>query len=77
MLTALVTLFVIAVVGLVAVGVVFALVAALFGLAFGAVAMLFKLLPLLLVGYVVFKLVQRSGDPRRRLTGADQRWLDS
>lgn len=77
MLTALLTLFVIGIVGLVAVGIVFALVAALFGLAFGALGLLFKLAPLLLVGYVVFKLVQRSGGSRRRLTGADQRWLDS
>ncbi len=77
MLTALLTLFVIGIVGLVAVSIVFALVAAVFGLAFGAVALLFKLLPFLLVGYVVFKLVQRSGSSRGRLTGSDQRWLDS
>ncbi len=77
MLTALVTLFVIAVVGLVAVSIVFALAAAVFGLAFGAVALLFKLLPLLLVGYVVVKLVQRSGRSHGRLAGPDQRWLDS
>lgn len=77
MLTALLMLVVVGIVGLVAVSIVFALVAAVFGLAFGAVALLFKLLPLLLVGYVVVKLVQRSGRSRGRLTGADQRWLDS
>jgi hypothetical protein len=77
MLTALLTLFVIGIVGLVAVSIVFALVAAVFGLAFGAVALLFKLLPVLLIGYVVVKLVQRSGRSHGRLTGSDQRWLDS
>ena len=78
MLTALLTLFVVAIVGLVAVAVVFALVAAVFGLAFGVLGLLFKVLPVLLIGYVVVKLVgRRTGGPPRRLTPADQRWLDS
>lgn len=78
MLTALLTLIVIGIVGLVAVSIVFALVAAVFGLAFGALGLLFKLAPVLLIGYVVFKLVQKnSGGSHRRLTPSDQRWLDS
>ncbi|MEW5927433.1 MAG: hypothetical protein AB1941_08110 [Gemmatimonadota bacterium] len=79
MLTALLTLVVIGIVGLVAVSIVFALVAAVFGLAFGALGLLFKLAPVLLIGYVVFKLVQRSGGggSHRQLTSSDQRWLDS
>lgn len=77
MLTALLTLFVIGIVGLAAVSIVFALVAAVFGLVFGAAALLFKLLPVLLLGYVVVKLVRGSGGSRGRLTGSDQRWLDS
>jgi len=79
MLTALLTLFVICVVGLVAVSILFALVAAVFGLAFGALGLLFKLAPVLLVGYVVVKLVQRSGggSHRRLAPSSDQAWLDS
>lgn len=79
MLTALLTLVVICVVGLVAVSILFALVAAVFGLAFGALGLLFKLLPVLLVGYVVVKLVQRGsgGGSHRRLAPSDQAWLDS
>ncbi len=79
MLTALLTLFVICVVGLVAVSILFALVAAVFGLAFGALGLLFKLAPVLLVGYVVVKLVQRSGggSHRRLASSSDQAWLDS
>ena len=77
MLTALLTLFVIGIVGLVAVDIVFALVAAVFGLAFGALGLLFKLAPVLLIGYVVFKLVQRSAVSHRQLPSSDQRWLDS
>ena len=78
MLTAMLTLFVICIVGLVAVSILFALVAAVFGLAFGALGLLFKLLPVLLVGYVVVKLVQRGGGgSHRRLAPSDQAWLDS
>lgn len=79
MLTALLTLFVICIVGLVAVSILFALVGAVFGLAFGALGLLFKLAPLLLVGYVVFRLVQKNdgGGSHRRLPSSDQRWLDS
>lgn len=80
MLTALLTLVVIGIVGLVAVSIVFALIAAVFGLAFGALGLLFKLAPVLLIGYVVFKLVQKSAGgsgSHRQLTSSDQRWLDS
>ncbi|HEX7243193.1 MAG TPA: hypothetical protein VF263_23110 [Longimicrobiaceae bacterium] len=79
MLGALLTLFVIAIVGVVALAVIFALVGAVFGLVFGALALLFKALPVILVGWMVVKLLQRSGRAggHRRLSPADQRWLDS
>lgn len=74
MLSALVTLFVLGVVGVV----VFGVVLAVMGLAVGMVSfLLFKVAPLLLVGWVVLKLVQRSQTKRHRLSDADQRWLDS
>lgn len=74
MLSTLVTLFVLGIVGIV----VFSVVMAVIGLAFGlATFLLFKVAPLLLIGWAVLKLVQRSRS-RQRLSGsADQRWLDS
>ena len=80
MLSALLTLFVVAIVGVVALAVIFALVGVVFGLVFGALALLLMALPVILVGWVVVKLLQRSGrggGGHRRLTPADQRWLDS
>ncbi|HEX2190306.1 MAG TPA: hypothetical protein VHG51_15465 [Longimicrobiaceae bacterium] len=79
MLTALLTLLVIGIVGLVVFSLVLALVGVVFGLAVGAVSLLFKLLPVLLVGYVVVKLIGRGGGSRshRQLSASDQRWLDS
>jgi hypothetical protein len=47
-------------------------------LAVVAVALAVKLLPFLLVGWVVVKLVQQAEKrPRGILSSADQRWLDS
>ena len=37
--------------------------------------LLFKVAPLLLIGWVVFKLVGRSRH-RAQISAADQRWLD-
>lgn len=76
MLTALLTLFAIGIVGLVLVSVALALVGVVFGLAFSAVALALKVLPFVLVGWLVVKLLQKNGD-RRRLTASDQNWLDS
>lgn len=76
MLGALITLLVFGFVGLVAVSVVLAVVGAVFGLAFGLAGfLLFKVAPILLVGWVVLKLVGRSRG-RRHISAADQRWLD-
>jgi hypothetical protein len=79
MLTALLTLFALGIAAIVVLSVIMAVVGAIFGLAVGAVGLLFKLLPVLLVGYVVVKLVQKSGGggSHRQLTASDQRWLDS
>ncbi|HEX2093024.1 MAG TPA: hypothetical protein VHG28_11505 [Longimicrobiaceae bacterium] len=78
MLSALLTLFVIGILGFVAVTVILALLGVFFGLAFGAVALLFKALPILLIGWVAVKLIRRGESRyRRQITPADQRWLDS
>jgi hypothetical protein len=75
MLTSLLTFFVVGLAALVAISVVLAIVGAIFGLALGLVGvLLFKVLPILLVGYVVLRLLAPK---RRRLSRADKEWLES
>ncbi len=75
MLTSLLTLFVVGLVALVLVGVVLSVIGAIFGLAFGLAGfLLFKVAPVLLVGYVVVRLLAPK---RKRLSEADRRWLGS
>jgi hypothetical protein len=77
MLGSLLTLLIVGFLGLVAISVVLSIVGALLSVTFGIVGfLLFKLAPILLVGWVVLKLVERSRG-RRRISAADQRWLDS
>ena len=79
MLGALISLLVIAVVGFVVLTVLLAIFGALFGLAVGlltlAVTLAMKILPVVLVGWLVVKLLQRSGRPRvsRSRTGMRRR----
>lgn len=82
MIGALITLFVLCIVGLVLFAVVLSVLAAVFGLAV-------KVLPLLLVGWLAVKLIRRAERPRsvlpvpvrpaaaHPLTRADEEWLDS
>lgn len=65
------------VVGVVVIGLVLALLGVVFGVAVGLLALTLKVLPILLIGWVVVKLVQRSERPRDALSKSDQRWLDS
>jgi uncharacterized membrane protein len=75
MLTSLLTFFLVGLVGLVVISVVLAVVGAIFGLALGLVGvLLFKVLPIMLVGYVILRLLAPK---RRRLSKADQEWLES
>lgn len=77
MLSTLITLFVLGFVGLVIAGVVLAVVGMMFGLAVGVASfLLFKIAPILLIGWVVLKLVSRARG-HRQISAADQRWLDS
>jgi hypothetical protein len=74
MLTSLLTFFIVGLVALVALSIVLSIVGAVFGLALGLVGvLLFKVLPILLVGYVVLRLLAPK---RRRLSRADQEWLE-
>jgi len=65
------------VVAVVVIGVVLGILGLVFGLAVGLLALTVKLLPILLVGWVVVKLIQRAERPRHVLSASDQRWLDS
>lgn len=77
MLTALLTLLALGIAGLVVISVVMAVIGVVFSVAFGLVGvLLFKVAPLLLIGCCVLKLVERGRRPKR-LSSADQRWLDS
>jgi len=63
------------VVGIVLLGVGIAALGLLFGVTMGLLGLTLKLLPFLLVGWVIVKLVQ-SGERRRSLGSSDRRWLD-
>ena len=77
MIATLLTLLVLGIVGIVAISIIFALVGAALSLTFGLIGfLLFKVAPVLLIGWVVLKLVDRSRN-RRRISPADQKWLDS
>lgn len=76
MLGALLMLLVLGFAGVIAIGVIFAMLAMVLSLTFGLVGfLLFKVVPLLLIGWVVLKLVERGRTPRG-ISAADQRWLD-
>lgn len=75
MLTSLLTLFVVGLVALVAVGVVLALIGAVLGIAFGLAGfLLFKVAPVVLVGYIVMRFLTPK---QKRLSAEDRRWLES
>jgi hypothetical protein len=71
MLSTLLTLFIVGFVSLVAIGIVLALVGAMVGLAF---TLLFKVAPILLVGYLVVRFLAPK---QKALSPADKEWLNS
>lgn len=79
MISALVGLLVAGVVGIV----LLVMLMAVLGLVLGAVGMMlalaFKLVPLLLIGWVVVKLIQKSerGSYRAAIPASDRQWLDT
>jgi uncharacterized membrane protein len=75
MLTSLLTMFLVGLAAVVAISIVLAVVSVVFGLAFGLVGiLLFKVLPILLVGYIVLRLIAPK---RKALSRADREWLES
>jgi hypothetical protein len=81
MLGALISLLVVGIVAFVVLTVLLAIFGVVFGLAFGllglVLALAFKVVPVLLVGWLVVKLIQRGERPRSRLSAADRAWLDT
>jgi uncharacterized membrane protein len=71
MLSSLLTLFVVGFVALLGIGIVLALLGAMVGLAF---TLIFKVAPLLLVGYVVIRFLAPKP---KRLSAQDREWLES
>ncbi len=75
MIASLLTFLAVGVVTLIVAGIVFSILGALFSLSFGlATFLLFKVAPIMFVGWLVLKLVDRRRS--RRLSAADRRWLE-
>jgi ABC-type xylose transport system permease subunit len=75
MISALLTFFAVGLVTIIVAGVVLAVVGSVIGLVGSLVGfLLFKVAPILLVGWVVLKLLDRRN--RNELTAADRRWLE-
>jgi len=76
MIGSLLTFFAVGLITLVVAGVVLGLVGAVFSITLGLAGfLLFKVAPILLVGWVVVKLVQRSRGGGA-LSESDRRWLE-
>lgn len=71
MLSTLLSLFIVGLIALIVVGITLSLLGALVGLAF---TLLFKVAPILLVGYIVLRLLAPK---RKRLSAEDREWLES
>lgn len=76
MLGSLLTFFAVGLITLVVAGLVLGLIGTVFSLTFGlATFLLFKVAPILLVGWVVVKLIDRSKGGGS-LSESDRRWLE-
>ncbi len=76
MLGALLTLLVMGIVGVVMIGVVLAVIGTILSITFGIVGfLLFKVAPLLLVGWIIAKVIGRSRS-RHQIASSDRKWLD-
>lgn len=77
MIGSLLTVFTVGLVALLVLGVALSIVGMLFSFALGVAGfLLFKVAPILLVGWLVLKLLDRSDEGGGRLTSSDRRWLD-
>ena len=70
------TFLAVGLVTLIAAGVVLSIVGTLFSLTFGLASfLLFKVAPIMFVGWVVLKLIDRASG-KRRLSIEDQKWMN-
>lgn len=75
MLSSLLTFLLVGFVVLVVAGVALSVIGAIFGLALGLAGfLLFKIAPIVLIGYLVVRLLSPR---RKRLSPEDQRWIES
>ncbi|MEX2466407.1 MAG: hypothetical protein WD995_05825 [Gemmatimonadota bacterium] len=76
MLGSLLTFFAVGLITLLVAGIVLGLIGTVFSLTFGlATFLLFKIAPVLLVGWIVVKVVQKSRGGES-ISDADRRWLE-
>lgn len=76
MIGTLLTFFAVGLVTLLVAGIVLSIVGVVFSLTFGlATFLLFKVAPILLVGWIVVKVLEKSRRGRS-LSDADRRWLE-
>jgi hypothetical protein len=76
MISAVLTFLVMGVIAIAVAGVVLAVVGAALGLALGiGFFLLFKVLPLMIVGYVVMRIIAPKST--KQLSEADRKWLES
>ncbi|TVP44688.1 MAG: hypothetical protein EA350_10990 [Gemmatimonadales bacterium] len=76
MIGTLLTFFAVGLVALVAISILLAVLGTVFSLAFGVVSfLLFKVAPILLIGWVVLKIMDRGKRPAE-LSPADREWLE-
>ena len=77
MIGALLTFFAVGLITLIVAGVVLSIVGAVFSITFGLAAfLLFKVAPILLVGWIVVKVIQKAGGHRGTISEADRKWLE-
>jgi hypothetical protein len=77
MLGSLLTFFFVGLITLVVAGVVLAVVGTIFSLTLGLAAfLLFKVAPVLLVGWIIVKLIEKKRGHAGELSEADRRWLE-
>jgi hypothetical protein len=77
MIGTLLTFFAVGLVTLLVAGLVLSVVGVVFSLTFGlATFLLFKVAPILLVGWIIVKVIEKAGGKRSSLSEADRRWLE-
>jgi hypothetical protein len=76
MIGALLTFFAVGLATLIVAGIVLAIVGAVFSLTIGLASfLLFKVAPILLIGWVIVKVIEKSRRPGE-LSSADRKWLE-